>query len=260
MSVVLSWLGSAPLATARTLAANLRLLHHAFLRLWEVEGRRVLQQAYAVANRSLLFVAVTMAFSGAIMLVQAATQAERLLGDLSSVGPAFLQLLVREFGPTVVALMIAARYGAAVAAEIGAMAISEQLDALTMSGVEPVPYLVTPRILGGLLGMAPVAVFGTAIAFVAGGLAARYGFAVGWESFFSTRLLHLEDVLVGVSKATAYGVAVPLAASQAGLAARGGAPGVGRATTRAVIDASLAVLALDLAVGSFAYVAGGHLG
>lgn len=219
------------------------------------EARLVARQAYELGNRSALFVTVIMAFVGAIMMIQAATQAQRIIGDLSTIGPGFLQLLVREFGPTIVALMVAARYGAGVAAELGTMSITEQLDALRLSGADPVPYLVVPRVGGGLVAMLPVVVLGVGVAFCAGAVVGRSMFGIGWDTYFNLRLVTGVDVTVGVAKSLAFGAAVPLIACHAGLCARGGAPGVGRATTAAVIGASIGVLFLDLVIGGLGYLA-----
>jgi len=150
--------------------------------------------------------------------------------------------------------MVSARYGAGIAAELGAMRVSEQVDALALTGADPGRYLVAPRVVGGVIGALPVAVLGTAVAFVAGAVVARQGFRVGWDTYFGTQLVGLSDVVVGVAKALAYGVAVPLVASERGLSARGGAPGVGRVTTAAVIGASTAVLVLDLVISTLGYV------
>ncbi len=247
-------LGRGGLRVGDTVAGALRLLRESARAVSSLEPAEVSRQTYALANRSAFFVTVVMGFVGAIMTIQACVQAERLIGDTAGIGPAFMQLVIREFGPTIVALMVAARYGAGVAAELGAMTITEQVDALRMAGAEPPGYLVLPRLVAGLLGMVPLAVLGVGVAFLAGGVAARYGFGVPWEVFRSTRFVDPGDVAVGTAKALSYGVAVPLCAAHAGLLARGGAPGVGRATTLAVIHGSIAVLFLDLVVGTIAYL------
>ena len=123
-----------------------------------------------------------------------------------------------------------------------------------MCGAEPAGFLVLPRLVGGLIGMLPIAAIGTGAAFVAGALAGRWGFAIAWSSYFRVSLVEWGDLVIGVCKALAYGVAVPLVSCFAGLSARGGAPGVGRATTYAVIGSSIAVLFLDLTVGAIGYL------
>jgi phospholipid/cholesterol/gamma-HCH transport system permease protein len=195
-----------------------------------------------------------MGLSGAILVVQASAQARIMIGDLSAVGPAFLQLLVRQYGPAVVALMVAARYGAATAAEIGTLTITEQVDALRMAGASPVAYLVAPRVLAGGIGMIPLVTLGSAIAFAAGAVVGNLRFGIGWDSFWRSTMVTHGDVLTGAVKALVFGVTVPLCACRAGLRARGGASGVGKATTRAVIGASVAVLFFDLLIGVVGYV------
>ena len=219
-----------------------------------VSMREVWRQAYLLANRSAFFITVTMGFVGAILVMQAAGQVRHVIGDLSLIGAAYLHLLISEFGPTIVAMMIAARYGAGVAAELGSMTITEQVDALRMTGAHPVGFLVAPRVLGGVLGMLPITVLGTLVAFVAGGLAIHYRFDVAWDSYIDLRLTSVADAVIGLVKAIVFGLAVPLVSARAGLQASGGAPGVGTATTRAVIGSSVTVLALDLIVGICGYV------
>ena len=235
------------------LGAHARLLWQALRAVPQVEPWLVFRQAFMLMNQSLLFVGATMAFVGAILVLLAADQLAYLISDLSMVGPVFLQLLVSEFGPTIVALLLAARYGAAVAAHIGTMAMTEQLDALRMAGANPIVYLVAPRVLAGVLCFVPMAVFGVAVAFGTGAWVASHAHGVGWDTYVNTRMTHIHDVAVGCTKALAYGVAVPTVAAFAGLRAHGGAPGVGRAATQAVIRASVAVLAIDLLVGALGY-------
>lgn len=253
MGAGLRWLGALVLAGLRELGATLRLAQQVLRRRHELELRLALEQAYLLGNRSALFVVVVLGFTGAIMVIQASAQAQRILGDLSAIGPAFLQLMVREFGPTITALMVAARYGAGVGAELGAMTITEQVDALRLTGASPEGYLVGPRIAGGMIAGLPIAVLGTAVAWVAGGVAAHQVFGMGWDTYVNFQLVDVGDVAVGCAKAIAYGAAIPLVASRAGLRAHGGAPGVGQATTRAVIWGSTWVLGLDLLVGVVAF-------
>jgi phospholipid/cholesterol/gamma-HCH transport system permease protein len=247
-------LGRYAIEVVRDVHGIMRLLRQTGRVLDRLERGETFRQAHALANQSIFFVVVIMGFCGAILVVQACTQAQRIIGDLTVIGPGFLQLVVREFGPTIVAFMIAARYGAGAAAELGAMQITEQIDALRMAGADPESYLVAPRIAGGVIGMLPMVILGTAVAFVGGYAGAHYGFGIGWESYFRLSMVVHGDVLIAISKSLAFGVAVPLVSCYAGLAARGGAPGVGRATTWAVIWSCLAVLLLDLLIGGVGYL------
>jgi phospholipid/cholesterol/gamma-HCH transport system permease protein len=242
---ILEAVGEAAVTLGRVLRAG---RHIAWPEAW--------RQAYQMANQSLPFVSVTLGFLGAVLVTQAAGQAQRIVGDLSAIGPTFLQLLVSEFGPVLVGFMVAARYGAGVAAEVAAMQITEQVDALHMAGVDLTTYLVAPRVWGGLMGSLPITAFGTAVAFGSGAFVGSTAFGMGLDAYFDTRLTLPADVAVGVLKAMAFGITVPLVATCAGLRAQGGAPGVGRATTEAVIGASVALLALDLLIGLGGYVLG----
>lgn len=253
---MMMWIGRWALAVLREASGLARLLGAVLVRAPRVERRELIRHAFEIGNRSVVFVSAIMVFVGATLVLQAGVQAMRIVGDVSTVGPGFLQLLVREFGPTIICLMVAARAGAGIAAELGAMKITDQVDALRISGAEPVAFLVAPRVLGGALGMVPLVIWGSAVAHVAGGFAMTSEYELAWETYLGVQLVQGVDVAVGMSKALAFGFAVPLVACRSGLAAHGGAPGVGRAATRAVIVGSLVVLLLDLIIGVFGYLAG----
>jgi phospholipid/cholesterol/gamma-HCH transport system permease protein len=247
---MLAALGRWILKPVATVEGATQLLFRAARHAHEREPGQIARQAHNLANRSMVFVSIVMVFVGAIMVFTACAQAARLVGDLSIVGPTFLQLLTREFGPSIVALMVAARYGSGVAAELGALAVTEQIDAIRLSSTDPAGYLVAPRLIAGPIGMVPLAVLGGTVAFLTGGYVARVHFGVGWDTYFSTRLVAGADVIIGLAKSVCFGLAVPLFASQAGLKARGGAPAVGRAATEAVVAGSTVVLVLDLVIGA----------
>lgn len=240
------------LREARELAA---LALHAFALLLTLRVRRavVVRQAYEIGNRSILFLAVTMGFIGLIMVLQSGYQAARLIGDYSLLGPAFLQLLVREFAPTIGALMLATRVGAGIAAELGSMTVTEQIDALRLSGAEPVEELVVPRLAACLVMVPALIVLAGAFAEVAGLLAARLAFDVPYDVFGDVRLLTYGDVVVGAVKAVVFGAVIPLVSAHAGLSARRGSEGVGLATTRAVIHTSMGIIVLDFVVNVLLY-------
>jgi phospholipid/cholesterol/gamma-HCH transport system permease protein len=200
-----------------------------------------------------LFVMVTMSFIGMIMVLQACFQAQRLVGDFSLVGPGFLQLLVREFAPTIGSMMIATRVGAGIAAEVGSMAVTEQLDALRICGAEPVVELVVPRAIACALMVPALVILGGFAAELAGLLTARVSFGVPSNVFWSLRLVAGGDLIVGLTKAVVYGWVIPVISARAGLAARGGSAGVGTATTRAVIDTSLSIILLDFVLNLVMY-------
>jgi Permease MlaE len=107
--------------------------------------RETWRQMEQQGNRSLVFVVVTLGFIGMVMSYQACLQISRITGDTSQVGPQYLRLVVSDFGATLTAMMLSTRVGAGIAAELGSMKVTEQLDALRMSGVSPIEFLIVPR-------------------------------------------------------------------------------------------------------------------
>jgi phospholipid/cholesterol/gamma-HCH transport system permease protein len=220
----------------------------------------VVAQLHAIGNRSLLFVAVTLGFIGMVMIYQACLQFSRAIGDLSQVGVQFLRLVVSDFGPTLTGMMLATRVGAGIAAEIGSMKVTEQIDALRMSGVLPIDYLIVPRFLASLVMTLVLSVIGGLVMFAAGGLTAKYSFDVNPTLFFDASSIRGRHVVLLVVKAVAYGAAIPVVAGFCGLRARGSSEGVGWATTAAVIGGSFAVIVLDFVISAAALlVTGGDL-
>ncbi|MFB6264941.1 MAG: MlaE family ABC transporter permease, partial [Bradymonadaceae bacterium] len=230
--------------TTRGILRTLRLTIYYALR-----GKRrwsaVFEQLFEIGNRSLFFIIVTLGVMGMILVLQAGYQANRVTGDLTMLGPLFLQLLLREFAPTITAMMVATRAGTGMAAQIGSMVVTEQVDALRMSAAQPIDYLVVPRTIASVGAVFALTVFGGAVSFGSGMVTANLKFGVSYYTFANTILIAPFDLVIGTVKALAYGVAIPVAACHAGLTVFGGSEGVGRATTRAVVHASLAVVIVD---------------
>ena len=220
----------------------------------------VWRQLHAIGNRSIVFIVVTLGFIGMVMTYQACLQLGRVTGDYSQVGGQFLRLIVSDFGPTLTALMLATRVGAGIAAEIGSMKVTEQIDALRMSGVLPIDHLIVPRFLASLVMTLALSLLGAAVMFAAGGLTAQTSFGVNPNTFYDLAFLRPRHAVMFVVKAAAYGAAIPIVAGFCGLRARGSSEGVGWATTSAVIGASFAVIVLDFAISAAAlFVTGGDL-
>ncbi|MCS6914221.1 MAG: ABC transporter permease [Myxococcales bacterium] len=211
------------------------------------------RQLYQVGNRSLLFVMVTLGFIGMVLVFQTCLQINRVTGDLSQVGAEFAKILVHEFGPSLTAMMLATRVGAGIAAEVGSMIVTEQVDALRMCGVEPVEYLIVPRFLASLVMTLVLSIVGTVVALGMGGLTAYSSFHVPPSVFFDLSRVRLGDVATGIIKCLAYGAAIPIISGFCGLEARGGSEGVGWATTRAVVSSSFAVIVLDFLISGVAF-------
>ena len=210
------------------------------------------RQLHAIGNKSVLFIIVTLGFIGMVMTYEACMQLSRVTGDYSQVGTQFLRLIISDFGPTLTGLMLATRVGAGIAAEIGSMKVTEQIDALRMSGVLPIDYLIVPRFIASLVMTLMLSVLGATVMYGAGGLTAQYTFGVNPHLFFDISLIRPRHVILMVVKALSYGAAIPVVAGFCGLRARGSSEGVGWATTAAVIGSSFAVIVLDFVISAAA--------
>jgi phospholipid/cholesterol/gamma-HCH transport system permease protein len=218
------------------------------------------RQLYSIGNRSLVFILVTLGFLGMVMTYEACLQLSRVTGDFSLLGSQLLRLIVSDFGPTLTGLMLATRVGAGIAAEIGSMKVTEQIDALRMSGVLPIDYLIVPRFLASLVMTLVLSVFGALVMFTAGGLTANYSFGVNPSLFFDGSMVRGRHVVLFLVKAIAFGAAIPVVAGFCGLRARGSSEGVGWATTAAVIGGSFSVIVLDFVISAAALLlTGGDL-
>lgn len=218
-----------------------------------IRWREVVRQMYEMGNRSLFFVIVVMGFFGLIMIMQTAIQSEKILGDLSMIGALFLQLLLREFGPTITASMIAIRVGTGLAAEVGSMVVTEQVDALRMNDAEPLQYLIVPRMLGCIVMTFVLTCVASLASYLASVAGAYFIFDLNPHTFHNTSLIVTGDLITFVLKTMAYGFIVPVIGCHAGLSAYGGSEGVGLATTRAVVNGTLGITLTDFVLTALGY-------
>jgi phospholipid/cholesterol/gamma-HCH transport system permease protein len=216
---------------------------------YSVYGRRekgaIWLQMYEIGNKSLFFITVVMGFLGMILVFQAGLQAKRVIPDLTLLGATYLELLVRDLAASIGALMLATRVGAGIAAEIGSMVVTEQVDALRMSAADPIDFLIKPRFFASIVMTTVLVIWSAAVAFVTGMLTAYSYFDVAPRTFVNLALVDVGDLSVGLAKCLAYGAAIPIVSGYCGLSTFGGSEGVGWATTRAVVNSSLAVIILN---------------
>jgi phospholipid/cholesterol/gamma-HCH transport system permease protein len=238
-------------AQALSLIASGRGLYSLFVRTlyYTFRGKRergaVAAEAFEIGNRSLFFLCVTMGCIGMIMVYQAGLQTQRIVPDFSLLGPTYLELLVRDFAASIGALMLSTRVGAGIAAEIGSMVVTEQVDALRMSAADPVDYLIVPKFLASIVMTAVLIVLAGTVAFLTGFITAKFFFDVSAETYFSMQLIDAGDVITGATKCFAYGAAIPVVSGYCGLSTHGGSEGVGWATTRAVVNCSLTIIIMN---------------
>jgi phospholipid/cholesterol/gamma-HCH transport system permease protein len=219
-----------------------------------LEARAVLTQMHEIGYRSLGFACVVLGFVGAIFVYQAGLQTLRVVPDMSGLGASYIELLVRDLAASITALMLATRVGAGIAAEIGSMKVTDQLDALRLCRAEPIEYLVAPRFVASLAVTWLVVVLAGCTALVSGTLTAHLAFGVSPHVFVDLRYVGAPALAIGLTKAIAYGAAIPLMSAHAGLSARGGSQGVGDATTNAVVRSSLAVIMLNFVISGLGHV------
>jgi phospholipid/cholesterol/gamma-HCH transport system permease protein len=211
--------------------------------------RMIGRQMIDIGYYSLPVVGLTAIFTGMVLALQSHTGFSRFEAE-SAVATIVVLSMTRELGPVLAGLMVAGRVGASMAAELGTMRVTEQIDALTTLSTVPFKYLVWPRILAGLL-MLPLLVLVADIIGVFGGyLVGVYKLSFSPYDYINktVEFLETEDVVSGLVKAAVFGFLVALMGCYHGYNSKGGAQGVGAATTKAVVSASILILTANYAI------------
>lgn len=204
------------------------------------------RQMVDIGFYSLPVVGLTAIFAGMVLALQSYTGFARFSAE-GAVANVVVLSITRELGPVLAGLMVAGRIGASLAAEIGTMRVTEQIDALTTLSTNPMKYMVAPRLVAGLV-MFPVLVLVADVIGVFGGYIVavhKLGFNAGNYLQRTYDFLQAEDVNSGLIKAAVFGFIVTLMGCYHGYHSRGGAQGVGTATTNAVVSASILILCFD---------------
>ncbi len=208
---------------------------------------------YQIGVLSLFVILLTGGFIGVILAVQAYGQF-RFMHLETRMGAVINLSIVRELGPVLAATMLAGRVGGAMAAELGTMRVTEQIDALASMGVDPVHYLVVPRFLGCLLLIPALTVFADLMGILGGAGYSCYFLNIDLHHYVAHAQQYVKvfDVLTGVFKSMCFGAAISLISCYHGFHCDAGAEGVGRATTTAFVYSFVVILMLDvmLAIGS----------
>jgi phospholipid/cholesterol/gamma-HCH transport system permease protein len=208
--------------------------------------RLILRQMIDIGYYSLPVVGLTAIFTGMVLALQSYTGFSRFSAE-GAVATVVVLSMTRELGPVLAALMVAGRMGASMAAEIGTMRVTEQIDALTTLSTNPYKYLVMPRLLAGLL-MLPCLVLVADIIGVFGGFLIgvnKFGFNAAGYLNQTVSYLEVRDVVSGLVKAGVFGFMISLMGCYHGYNSKGGAQGVGTATINAVVSALVMILVLD---------------
>jgi phospholipid/cholesterol/gamma-HCH transport system permease protein len=215
----------------------------------------LVQQMDAMGVQSLGIVLLTGFFTGMVLALQSSVQL-RTFGATQYIGSLVSASMVRELGPVLAGLMVAGRVGSGIAAEIGSMRVTEQIDALNTLGTDPIKKLVTPRVLSGVIMLPVLTIINDVVGILGGNLIARLYVGLPTSFYWQTVWEQLRgngftfgivpnDFIQGLVKPIVFGGIIATTACYHGLATTGGTEGVGLSTTRTVVTSSIAILVSD---------------
>jgi phospholipid/cholesterol/gamma-HCH transport system permease protein len=244
----LTAIGAAALEVARDAGGIVQLAGMVLARLVppRLDGRELVRNLHRMGNRSVPIVALTAFFVGGIMVIQAGMYV-RQFNAAGLVGWGAGYAIFREIGPILIALMFSGRVGSNNTAELGTMTVTEQLDGLRALAIDPISYLIVPRVLAMIATLFCLTVIGDAVAIGGGMLFSSLLLGIERSTFLYslTEYLGPMDLLHGLIKAAAFGLSISLTSCYFGISVRGGAVGVGRAVNAAVVAAAVSILLLD---------------
>jgi phospholipid/cholesterol/gamma-HCH transport system permease protein len=212
------------------------------------QRRKVADQLFEIGNASLFMACLLSVFIGGVLALQSGPRlAERGIGGM--LGGLIGLSMAEELAPVMMSILIAGRIGSAMAAEIGSMRVYQEIDALRTMNINPVHYLVLPRMVGITLGLPSLVIFSMIVGWGGGALVAVLNRDVGLTSaeYFNDlrRTVEAFDVAKGMIKSLVFAVVVGLVSCQQGLATSGGPRGIGRSVTKAVVNSIVLILILD---------------
>jgi len=222
-----------------------------------IRGRATIVQLVRAGYDSVPLVSLICFLVGMIMALQSAYQL-RQLGALNLVPNLVAISITRELAPLLAAIIVAGRFGSAIAAELGTMKVSNEIDALTVMGIDPTAFLVVPRLGALLISLPCLTVFADVVG-ILGGLSISLGaLGIGAARYLEATFdaLVLEDIFTGLVKSAAFAAIIGLVGCHQGLQTQGGAEAVGRSTTTAVVRSIVLIIAADLFVTALFYVRG----
>ena len=203
----------------------------------------IFRQLIIIGYFSLPVVAMTAFFSGAVLALQSYTGFSRFSAE-SSIATVVVLSITRELGPVLAGLMVAGRVGASIAAEIGTMRVTEQIDALFTLSTDPIKYLVVPRVLAAVITLPCLVLVGDIIGVMGGYLVSTHKLEFNSTNYILNTVEYLEsiDVISGLIKAAVFGFIIAMMSCYHGYYSDKGAKGVGSATTAAVVSSSIMIL------------------
>lgn len=215
----------------------------------QFDGRETWRNLYKVGVKSYPIVVLTAMFTGAIMVIQSGEFVRRT-GATGLLGWGAGFAVLAEIGPVLIGLMFSGRVGANNTAELGTMTVTEQVDALRALAIDPIRYLVVPRVFAMMVMLMLLTCLGDLFALVGGAITSQFLLKVDWRVFFwgvfESHLL--DEFLLGLVKAYFFGLSISLVSCYFGLSVKGGATGVGRAVNASVVASAIGIFAVDYLV------------
>lgn len=245
---VLAAIGENVLALCREAGGMTLLLWRVIVGLltFKLDGRELWRNLYKMGVESVPIVALTAFFTGGIMVIQSGIFVKRF-GAYGLLGFGAGYATLREVGPILIGLMFSGRVGANNAAELGTMTVTEQLDGLRALAIDPIGFLIVPRVIAMMISLFCLTVIGDFVALAGGALFGKLLLGVELSSFFHSFADNLKpiDLEIGLVKAAVFGLAISVTSCHFGTSVKGGAVGVGRAVNDAVVAAAVAIMISD---------------
>ncbi|MCL5674971.1 MAG: ABC transporter permease [Candidatus Omnitrophica bacterium] len=217
-------------------------------------SHNLLMQMEEIGVNSFPLVSLISIFTGMVMVMETVKILSKFGGEIFA-GVIVSVSMIRELGPVIVALIVAGRIGASISAEIGSMKITEQIDALEVLAVDPVKYLVSPRLLASMVMMPFLNLIAVFLSIMGGFIVAVYIVHLSPVRYMHQSLdfITVKDVFVSITKSFVFGILIIIASCFEGLNATGGAEGVGKATTRAVVSSFFLIILSNLILTAIFY-------
>ena len=212
----------------------------------KIDRQELFKNLYKMGNRSVPIVVLTAFFAGGLMTLQTGPFVKKF-GAQALAGWGAGYAVLREIGPILIALMFSGRVGANNTAELATMTVTEQLDGLRALSIDPVRFLVVPRVIAMIVMLVALTVLGDLVALVGASIVGRAMLDIEWATMFHSFADNLKpyDFLHGIYKSMAFGGAIAVASCYFGVTVRGGAVGVGKAVNAAVVAAAVSIMLLD---------------
>ncbi|MBL9012567.1 MAG: ABC transporter permease [Myxococcales bacterium] len=211
-----------------------------------IDRRELFKNLYKMGNKSVPIVVLTAFFAGGLMTLQAGPFVKKL-GATSLAGWGAGYAVLREIGPILIGLMFSGRVGANNTAELATMTVTEQLDGLRALAIDPIKFLVVPRVIAMVVMLVVLTVLGDLVALLGSSVVAKVMLDIDWSTMYYSFVDNLKpaDFLTGIYKSIAFGGSIAVSSCYFGVTVRGGAVGVGKAVNAAVVAAAVSIMLLD---------------